>query len=157
MTNFINLFSTTNQTQYSFIYQDQDSLKQNRFDSNCVFNIKIIIDLSSKIRLQITSKNESNFKKNREFNLKKNKNKKLFKQKNHAYMTKNDEKKIDYYKLNNNNDDSNDNDNSNIYHDDENSFESFDQKIFSWKYLISFWLKTNHHESNVKNVKPHFC
>ena len=63
VTNFMNFFSTTDQTQYAFIYQNQDSFKKKRKNFDCVFDSKVIIDFFFKIRLQITAKNEFDFKK----------------------------------------------------------------------------------------------
>ena len=56
MTNFMNFFSTTDQTKYFSAYHNQKSFRNSKFDLNHVFNSKIIIEFSFKIRLQITSK-----------------------------------------------------------------------------------------------------
>ena len=99
---------------------------------NRVFDSKIIIDFSFKIRFQITTENEFDFKK------KKWKKKKFFKQKNNAYMIADDEKKVDYYKLNNENE-SNDNEKFNANHENENSSSnSFDQKNSFVELMNSF-------------------
>ena len=114
----MNFFSITNQIKYFFVYHNQN-VKQNRqkkFDSDRVFDTKIITDSFSKMRFQITSKNEFNFKK-----------KKFFKTKNHVYMTNDDEKKIDYYKLNNEKNQFE----SKINHENQNSFlNQFEKRFF---------------------------
>ena len=46
ITNFMNFFNITNQTQYSFVYQNQNSLKQNRFDS-----IQIVLSISKSLSI----------------------------------------------------------------------------------------------------------
>lgn len=113
--NFLNI---TDQIKYFFIYHDQN-FKQNRqkkFDSNCVFDTKIIIDSFFKMRFQITSKNKFDFKK-----------KKFFKTKSHVYMTNDDEKKIDYYEFNNEKNQLE----SKTNHENQNSFSNqFEKKFF---------------------------
>ena len=134
MANFMNFFNITNQIQYAFAYQNQNSFKKKRKNFDRVFDSKIIIDFFFKIRFQITAKNEFDFKK------KKWKEKKSFKQKNNAYMIADDEEKIDYYEFNNENE-SDDNEKFNANHENEDSFSnSFDQKD-SFVEFMNFFMK----------------
>ena len=69
MTDFMNLFSITDQIKYFFVYHNQNVKQdcQRKSDSNCAFDTKVITDLFFKMRFQITSKNESDFKKKKFF------------------------------------------------------------------------------------------
>ena len=68
----MNLFSTIERTQYSFVNFDQDSLRKSRqikSNSNRIFNSKIFVNSFFKIRFQITAKNKSASKKKGKKNL----------------------------------------------------------------------------------------
>ena len=59
VSDFINFLNNTNQKQYAFVYQNQDSKDYKRKNFDRVFDSKTIIDFFFKIRLQITSKKNS--------------------------------------------------------------------------------------------------